>query len=426
MLKIAFHLHNDGIEDVDFSNVEIANPGVGGTPFLAVLIPTLLVSLNKYEIISLSNKAAKLPAKLSNYICGNISGAAEYCEKHQVDYLVIDPKYLPKGVEKNIDVSFFQKYPKCNFLLWANNFISIKQQKNMLSCPNVLRIINVGREQYDLYRDCSFFDKTTYIYNAYPFDIIDKFSLQPNYLRPNHVIYIGSLIPTKGFHYLAKAWKEVLKEIPDAELFVIGSGALYDRTNKLGKYGIASEDYENYFMPYLEKCGKIHDSVHFLGVLGSEKYDVMKHCKLGVPNPSGASETFGYTAVEMQSAGCKVTTKKCPGYIDTVVDKGSLYTNPEKQLATYIIKFLNNKNTDNYKETIEELKQKFSPQIIVKEWEKLFDSDLTQKAVSYKINNNYRLKYCKEVIRKYVPDSIKKIIPSIERLYSLRNKIFKF
>ena len=39
---------------------------------------------------------------------------------------------------------------------------------------------------------------------------------------------MGGLRVTKGFHILAKVWKEVVKEVPDAELHVMGGSKLYD------------------------------------------------------------------------------------------------------------------------------------------------------------------------------------------------------
>ena len=42
----------------------------------------------------------------------------------------------------------------------------------------------------------------------------------------NHAVtYIGSLVPTKGFHVLAAVWKTILKEVPDATLNVVGNGS---------------------------------------------------------------------------------------------------------------------------------------------------------------------------------------------------------
>ena len=59
------------------------------------------------------------------------------------------------------------------------------------------------------------------------------------------VTYVGSLTKGKGFHVLAKEWKNILKAVPDAELYVLGSGKLYDNKAELGEYGLAEKTYEN-------------------------------------------------------------------------------------------------------------------------------------------------------------------------------------
>lgn len=63
-----------------------------------------------------------------------------------------------------------------------------------------------------------------------------------------------------------------IKKVPQAQLYVIGGGNLYNRNAVMGKYGIATQEYENEFMPYItDDDGKILPSVHFCGILGKEK-----------------------------------------------------------------------------------------------------------------------------------------------------------
>ena len=231
---------------------------------------------------------------------------------------------------------------------------------------NVINIINVGKEQLHLTKNHPIYKKSTFIYNAVPTGILKKFpNMTPNFKREHNVCYIGSLHPAKGFQFLAQAWPKVLKEVPDANLFIIGSGKLYGRNAQLGKWGIAKEEFEEEFMPYITQNGKIIDSVHFLGILGDEKYSILEKCKVGVPNPSGVSETFGYTAVEMEMMGCQVTTIKCPGYMDTVFNKKNLYNNTD-QLSKYIIKLLID-NSYNY-HNIDKFLDLFSVRLIVNQW----------------------------------------------------------
>ena len=196
---------------------------------------------------------------------------------------------------------------------------------------------------------------------------------------------------------LASAWPAVLAKVPDAQLFVVGSGKLYNRNSVLGKWNIADEKFENKFMKHITNDNQVLPSVHFLGVLGEEKNDLLLKCRVGVPNPSGNTETFGFTAIEMQSMGCNITTMKCSGYLDTVFTKRYLYYN-SNNLAKNIIKLLLQKEHD-YNEVYSFIKQNFSFDKIVLEWEQLFKEALPGHKLlhpySIKKNPFYRLKFIK-------------------------------
>lgn len=415
--KIAFHFYNDGIPDVDFANVEDGNPGVGGTVFLAVLIPKLLAKRGVVSVKLLVNKECNNIEGVDCEVCGDVLGALNYCRNHKdIDAIVIDCK--------RINTKTIKQFSDVNIIVWANNFIKLSLLREMANCSNIVRIVNVGREQYDLYRDMKVFRKSTYIFNAFPLNNILHYRKNSTSVskRKHHVVYVGSITPLKGMHLLAKAWPQVLKVVPDAELFIIGGGNLYRRKEELGKWGIASKSYESKFMPYLTKDGLILPSVHFLGVMGIEKFDVISKCKVGVPNPSGYTETFGYTAIEMQAMGCWVTTRRCPGYLDTVYDDSALYDNVE-DLAKFIVKYLLS-NEDQPKAVMDWIRDQFDNDVLAEEWERLLNSDFRTDADVYPVkqeNSNYRGKKLKEWIRVNVPDCLKCLLIPIDFFYPSLN-----
>lgn len=191
---------------------------------------------------------------------------------------------------------------------------------------------------------------------------------------------MGCIRPDKGFHVLAKAWPTILTEIPDAQLYVIGNGQLYGKDVSLGKYGVATQEYENEFMPYLiDKGGQILPSVHFLGLLGDEKYDVMGRCKVGVPNPTNSSETFCISGVEMELLGCSVTTLKLPVYEETQMNKTYLFED-ESQISDYIIKRLKDA-PDSFDDLYNFVTCKFSIESSISRWEQLIETGDTDYIV---------------------------------------------
>lgn len=404
-MRISFYLDCKSIPNiVNFEELIIANPGIGGTEY-AILTIAYLLSLKKeqYQISLYTTSNNTFAEKFEICHIKDLIDAAEQAAINKDDFLIFRHAPYP-NLDKLAAIKTTTKY-----IVWCHNFASKKWLNQYIKIPNLGRIINVGQEELDLYRDHKAYQYSDYIYNGVFIDDIKKYKNIPQYSsRKNIVTYIGNLKQEKGFHVLAKAWKDVLKEIPDAELNVIGSAQLYDRNVKLGKYGIATEEYEKIFIPYLlDENNQILKSVHFLGIMGKEKMEILFKTKVGIPNPSGVSETFGYTAVEMQLHGCLITTKKCAGYIDTVAPTGILFDN-EKELPKNIVKLLKQED-NNLTETIFLLNKKFSFNVILPKWEQLFYNIQNGKGRLHPISKNnlmYELKWLKEVNRR-----IKNVLP---------------
>ena len=256
--------------------------------------------------------------------------------------------------------------------------------------------------------------------------------------RKNNVVYIGSIVPLKGLHLLTKAWPKIIKNIPDAQLYIIGSGKLYNKNAQLGEFGIAEYFYEKELLkPILNEEHKIISSVHFLGIMGDEKFEIMNNAKLVVPNPSGLTETFGYTAIEAQLSGCLVTTKKCPGYLDTVFNHENLYDKVD-DLSDFVINLLKKTDYDpSY--SINYVKNKFSSEKILSQWMELFDDVFLNKSVLNKeVNTDFppsKRKIINAKLQKYIcflPSLmlyemfLQKIKYFLVKMFDLKNTIKKF
>lgn len=259
-----------------------------------------------------------------------------------------------------------------------------------------------------------------YIYNCLNLEGVREIVQEhPFEDRKNVVTYVGSLVPFKGFHLLAKAWPSILKKIPDAELYVIGSGKLYNKNSQLGPFGIADSLYEEQFMHYLCQNGKIIPSVHFMGDMGVEKNEILLQTKVGVPNPSGITETFCISAVEMQAMGAMVTTINYPGFIDSVKN-GYLYKKTT-DLAKSITRLLR-KGKSNYDTAMNFFEDNFSFEEVVSKWEAFL---IQNKTKEYKLqNSSYRMKWLKELKRQigkkyplvYKLPTVERILLFIERM----------
>ena len=342
-MKIVFYLPNKNLKGIDCTRLEEGNPGIGGTEYIIQATVHYLHKLSPKDIniiLGLEDEHG-VSDTLKPFV--KTSSIKELIKETNPDYIVF--KYENCTYHKIADAT---RDTKTKLLPWAHNFIPRTQLTKLAKDSKVARIICVSKEQLNMYRDHKAFFKSVYIYNGMPVTYLEqqRESLPPFINRPNEVTYIGSIVDFKGFHLLAKAWPKVLKQVPDARLNVIGSGKLYDRTAKLGPYGIAEASYEAQFMPYLiDANGKLLPSVKFWGVLGTEKNDILKRTRVGVPNPSGISETFCITALEMQAMGALITTIKFGGFVNTVYHTGLLYRCPN-ELADCIVKQMHKKDND--------------------------------------------------------------------------------
>ena len=399
MKKIAFYLDNAAIASTDCSKALESNPGIGGTEWLIIAISTLLSERdNGLDITLFTTSQANLPVGLKNVIVKDLSEAIVVADSAKVDYLVV--KHLAENI---VNHTFDVRTEHLRIICWCHVFVCHWELDHYADNEIITKVVFVGREMFDLYRDHRIYSKTTYIYNCVPSgNARECVRLNPYGTRNNVIVYVGSLVPFKGFHLLAEAWPKVKMQIPDAELFVIGSGKLYNKNSLLGEWQIADAEYEDRFMPYLLSNGKLHPDVHFMGVMGEEKKDVLLRSRIGVPNPSGITETFCLSAVEMQMYGCRIATNNYPGYLDTVRN-GKLFDR-KGNLADLIIDLL--KSTDsNYEEAMDYFESEFSYDTVCSKWEEL----LTTGNLHYskKLRNPfYRFKWLKEfmrIIKQYVP-----------------------
>lgn len=369
-MRIVFFLPNAGCKDVDCHNIENGNPGIGGTEYLIIATAcTIQKAIQKdksYEIIVAAQNEEPVKSLFPTFHADTILD----CIKCNPDYIVF--KY--QAFEYKI-VSSMLGNTKTKLIPWAHNFIPRKEQSILDKDDRVASVVCVSEEQLNMMRDHHLFLKSIFIYNGMPVEYLKnkKGLLPPLISRPNEVTYIGSIVDYKGVHLLAKIWKKVLTDVSDAKLNIIGGGNLYSRNTKLGKYGIAEESYENVFMPYLtDEDGKILPSVKFWGVLGEEKNDILARTRVGVPNPSGVSETFCITALEMQAMGALVTTIDFGGFRNTVYKTGLLYQDPKDLAKCIIIQLQQTDNDiDGFYSWMEE---NFAFEKVVEDWMRLFES----------------------------------------------------
>ena len=215
-------------------------------------------------------------------------------------------------------------------------------------------------------RDHDVFSKATFIYNCVPVpaSLPQLVREHPFHDREPVVVYLGSLHYMKGFHLLAAAWKRIRSAVPDATLHVLGGSS----SGTLGAYRIASPKYEELFIKHLlDADGRLMDSVFFHGNSGVEKWEVLCRARVGVPNPSGRSETFCLSLVEMLLSGARVTTIASPAARDVSPFPEDLYQKPQA-LADSVIELLLAGKAPDYETTVQQLTARFGPGSVLARW----------------------------------------------------------
>lgn len=350
-MKIVFYLANAAYKDIDYSRLEDGNPGLGGTEYV-IIITALLITRKLKEHYLEDEIQLTVAAQETNTV---VPGVTLSKVQKITDIARTDADYIFFKYEKDNYLILTEEITKLRnhgmkvpkIIIWAHNIIDRKERNIIDKDNNVIHVICVSREQLNLYRDHHLFLKSSYIYNGIPLAYLkkEKPSIPTFSSRPHEVTSIGNIDYYKGFHLIARVWKDVLAAVPDAKLNVIGTGGLYNRDAKLGKYGIAEESYENSFMPDIcDENGKILPSVKFWGLMGIEKNDVLKRTRVGVPNPMG-KESFCLVALEMQAMGALVTTMNYGGFRNTVYKTGMLYKDTDV-LAKNIITLLKAEDND--------------------------------------------------------------------------------
>ena len=412
IMKIAIFFDNSSHNGRDLREIEKGNPGMGATDYMFFLIGHLLsLRENGIDVTMMLTHPMIFVDGVHQEICKSLTNAYESCCEHRINYMIVQ-----HGSRYVKEIKTLQKKGKTKLIVWCENFVDTKDWSFYATCPFIERLIAVSREQADAYRDHRLYLKTDWIFNC----VVIPDSYLENIVSPSDrkpiVTYIGAVIPGKGFHLLARAWPQVLREIPDAELYVIGNGGLYGSKVQFGKWHLAEKSYEDSFMGFLSDGDKLLPGVHLMGVLGNEKFDILRETKVGVPNPSGLTETFCNSGVEMQMMGATIASRRCIAYMDTVYN-GTLVKDPN-QLADAIIKELLSKE-DRYSETRTYIENNFSPKVVIAQWEKLFQESLPNGEKLHELlpltNPNFECKKWKERMRRIKISSpwLYSVVPSI-------------
>jgi glycosyltransferase involved in cell wall biosynthesis len=329
-MKVNYFIDNLQLSNFNFDRVDEGNPGVGGTEFVTIKISKLLAEVGIKTIIQ-SPVDIYTPSQVGYEKVESVYEAIAL--SHYRTELLILRLYVSD--HKKI-LNSLKKYPKSKIVFWLHLTPTQEIITELGQLEQVIAFICVEHNQRIRLMDYENHFKLVTI--PHP---IDRNINSHRSDTAQDVCYLGSLVPQKGFHLLADVWSKVNSKHPNSNLYVIGSSALYGKQGSEGSFTVAEKVYEERIFRVLSPR---NNSVVFMGNLNKEEREkVFKKCLVGVVNPSGATETFCLSAVELQCYGIPVVSANKFGLKDTIVNKKTgLLTRNRFQLERAILKILRN------------------------------------------------------------------------------------
>jgi glycosyltransferase involved in cell wall biosynthesis len=362
--KILFFVEFNAPIRISWGDLEIGNPGVGGTQYTTLCLAKELSKLDQYEVAIACESDLTLGADVDVFRL-TIDEAVEFAENYSY-CLVYRPTitFQPTLLQK-------LSQTRASVIAWAHVGPSQQTLRILASLNSIKRVVALGERELISWYDNPVIQKSVLIRNGHHIPDHPK-NVETDF---NAITYIGSIVPQKGFHLLAEVWPKVVEQHPNLYLNVVGSGNLYSSTTGLGPLGIATPSYET----LIEKnLGTSIESVRFLGKLGGKsKNTVVASSYIGIINPSGNTENCPLSALDFQSLSVPVFSAKRYGVIDTVLDgsTGKLFKN-YTDLPDLIDQVIRNpeERRSLSANCIPFIQERFNFTDVVKQWDELFSN----------------------------------------------------
>ena len=224
-LTIAFYCSNSHLPDIDFASPEMGNPGCGAAEYLHVAIP---YHLKKYfddifDIKIIADNTHNLPPLISNKRVNGVIEAAKYAASINADIFVFRPRiHEENGILDVIDQLKLRSVGRAALTPSWKHLLRMSESKYFKS------LVCVGKSQYIDLMDSPISNKIIHINNGISDNLLLPRYLQNENVVPQNkkdIVFMGSLVPQKNFHYLAEVWNTISTQLPEAKLHVIGSAA---------------------------------------------------------------------------------------------------------------------------------------------------------------------------------------------------------
>jgi glycosyltransferase involved in cell wall biosynthesis len=290
------------------------NSGIGGTQYTTLILAILLRS--KYDVTIFCDQEFNLDGI-------NVEKRSQIKKLSPEDVIIFPTSAYRSDISET----------RARIIPWSHN-----NNDKVLDIVSEIAysIVILSDIHYDLLRWHPASSKMTVIPNPFTpslYDYSDEFE--------DYVVYMGALVPGKGFHYYAKFSDQFLRG-RNTKLYVIGGSRIYGQQREsMGELGVTSESYERTFLPYVEKLVEAGQIV-FTGVLGPECFTLARKAKLGLVNPTGRTEVFPMVNLELMSLGVPSIGGYHLGNVETLYPDERLHIHRPAQIPDKINWLLDN------------------------------------------------------------------------------------
>lgn len=394
-LKVGFFLGGKKVfEKEKLEKITEGNPGMGGTYFMYLIVVYMLAQRLGRDNVCLILEEGSV-CDCDNFCVVKVRDAREavaYCGNNGIGKLVINGNDVYRFEESGLFDS------EISFYIWGHNYAEPKCARFVGKYASVKKYICVSKAQCEnmLCYPCR--DKVTYVNNL----ITDSFYERTGRACSDHsrkeAVYVGSIFPQKGLHNLLEAWKTVVKQNPDAVLYVIGSSAVWGQAAGKNGIGIADRMYESIIRRKMR--GIPPETVVFKGAMGwNEISPVIAHARVGVVNPSTfkRDETFCISAIEISAHGIPVISRNNGNGLNSTVKDGKtgFLCGSRRELTDKISVLLNDeKLSRRMGEEARNYAGEFLTDAAIDKWIRILEDNDTERDTAVCTSTRVRELYC--------------------------------
>ena len=310
--KIYIPIFSDSVRAKTFSLYR-GNPGAGGTQFTSIRFALALaderpdwkiVLVNNFEI-QLENPPQGIEQAIFQEPSDFFNGFT--CESSEV---IVATAAILKRIALNT-----LKRIENHLVCWSRHPFDMAIKK-LAKQVRLRGIVCVGT--YQFYSNINANAKVHHIQNIFILPDLENREQDPKLNKQKiNVVYLGALIPAKGFLEVAKSWQQLKARFPGTTLHVIGSAATHGLKFD-SKLIPTSAEFAESILSLIPEDDIKDGKVIFHGNLGEEKFEVIQKCDLAILNPKGYTEAFPASPLECMACGVPVIASDDYGMSDAM------------------------------------------------------------------------------------------------------------